>query len=129
MDATAIITLVVNAILVPLLMWGLAELSLYIRAKTAAIKDNEIRIAIEETLSAASDNIRIAVRETAQTYVDTLKKAGTFNEEAQREAFSRSYERAKVLMGEAGLEALEDVIENAEAWITAKIEATVKGGW
>lgn len=124
---TEVITTVIALVIVPMVTWGLAELTKMLAAKTAAIKDDALRAAAQDAIDQATDAVRIAVAETTQTFVDSLKKAGKFDEAAAKEAFAQSYARAEQILGAAGKAMLADAVADVNAWLTARIEASVKG--
>jgi hypothetical protein len=121
-----IIILVINAIIVPLIMWGLAELSLYLRSKTAAINGTAERELADNILFNAEKFVRTAVAEVQQTFVDNIKATEGWDAAAQKKAFNLAYERSIQLIGQGGYLALSDSLDDVEAWITAQIEASVK---
>lgn len=125
---TEIIVAVISLILVPMLTWGLAQLTAMLKAKTEAIKDESARAYVGHAIDQATDAVSLAVRETAQTFVDALKKEGKFDEAAAKAAFNQAYERTKQILGDAGQDMLADAVADVEAWLKARIEATVKGG-
>lgn len=113
-----IIILIINAVIVPFIMWGLAELSAFIRAKTK-------QVYVSGFISRAEDYITVAVKEAAQTYVDNIKGTDKWTPETQKEAFDRAFRRATALLGANGMVELEKLVSDAEGWITAQIEATI----
>jgi len=63
---------------------------------------------------------------TSQTYVDALKKEGAFDEAAQKKAFQQTFDAVmSVLTDEAQLY-LNEAFKDLGAYITNRIEATVK---
>jgi hypothetical protein len=73
-----------------------------------------------------NDTIASAVLATTQTYVEALKKAGKFDEEAQKAAFKQTYEAVmKVLTNEA-IKYITSSVGDLETYVTNKIEAEVK---
>lgn len=122
----ALITTLVTAVLVPFLTIYLRKLAAKADAEIAKIEDQTASTAMHDLLWKASDEIDAAVKATAQTYVDSLKKANAFDAAAQANAASMALETFKTLMGQAGMDALEDIIGDAEAWARSRIEAAVK---
>lgn len=108
---------VVLTICVPFLV---AQLSAFIKAKTAGTL-------YEDAMSAIVD----AVASVQQTYVQALKEAGTFDAAAQEVARKRAVEIALSTMSEAAIKYLNKVCGSAEDFIMSKLEAAVleqKGG-
>jgi hypothetical protein len=67
-----------------------------------------------------------AVTYVMQTYVDSLKKQGKFDEEAQKEAFNMAMESAKQFISDESQELFESVYGNLEDYLEMVIEAKVK---
>ena len=74
----------------------------------------------------AVDIIGTAVIEVNQTYVDNLKKAGKFTEEAEENAKQKAIDRCKQLISENSKKAIEVVYNDYEAFLNSKIEELVK---
>jgi hypothetical protein len=63
---------------------------------------------------------------TTQTYVDALKKEGKFDGEAQKVAFSKTFDAVLAVLNDDAKEYLGEVVGDLTAYITNKIEANVK---
>lgn len=63
-----------------------------------------------------------AVAYVAQTYADELKKAGTFDKEAQQHAFDMAKDRAVQIIGPVVMQALGEIYGDVDVWLTTKIE-------
>ncbi len=77
-------------------------------------------------LCIAQDAIETSVSYVAQTYVDTLKKNGTWNQEAAIEAFNMAKSKAVSIMGEAAKEGLREAYADFDAWIDSRLEKAVR---
>lgn len=66
------------------------------------------------------------VNEVNQTFVDTLKEKGEFNEEAKRVALNKSLCKAKVLLSNDLKEYIENEFGSVELYLTSKIESYIK---
>lgn len=66
------------------------------------------------------------VSATSQTYVESLKKQGAFDAEAQKKAFEMSYNAVFRVLTEDAKEYLNAVYGDLEAYVTQRIEAQVK---
>ena len=113
-----IIETVLTAIIVPLFAWGVKSLIDWLNTKI----HNET---IEKYITFAGDIVTQAVKETTQTYVDSLKKTGAFDEIAQREAFNRAKETALKMLTKDAIEAIEMVYGDVNTWLRSKIESAV----
>jgi hypothetical protein len=91
-------------------------------AETAASRKNELE---KKYLDMLSDTISDCVIATTQTYVDSLKKQGKFDADAQKEAFNQTYEAVMCILSEEAKEYLNEAIGDLNLYITQKIEAEV----
>lgn len=94
------------------------------------VKKNEIltKIADENTrkiVEKALDAVSTAVTTTNQTYVEALKKSGTFSVENQKEAFEQSYNAALSMMNEETKKLIDAEYGGLDKWLTLKIEVAV----
>lgn len=108
-----------------LALYGIKILTEKAKAKLESIKDENDRKYVQSLLKQVEDFVSTAVVETNQTLVDKLKKSnedGKLNGEEIAQAFSKTYERVKELMGEELKEQLQLTIPNTESWIKSKIE-------
>lgn len=125
MDAELLNT-IMTAVVLPLLIALSGYLVAYLRKKaaeaTANIENQTIRFYIEE----ATDAVLQAVTYTAQTYVDSLKKQGKFDEEAQKIAFNTAKNIALQLLTTEAKQMIEDLYGDLMLWLETKIEQTVK---
>lgn len=113
-----IISVTVTAVVLPLITWAGARLVQYLNAK---IKDENTK----RILSGIVSIVERAVRSVLQTYVDSLKKEGKFDKEAQVKALELA--RSQILV-ELNAEAREFITTNygdLNTFITNQIEATI----
>lgn len=89
----------------------------------AAKTDNELQKKYVEMLTTT---IADCVSATSQTYVESLKKQGAFDAEAQKKAFEMSYNAVFRVLTEDAKEYLNAVYGDLEAYVTQRIEAQVK---
>lgn len=119
MTINEILELILNAVLLPLIIWGATAFGNYIRVRIQSAR-------IQGTLDLAINAITAAVGAVGQTFVDELKARGEFTSERALEAFQMAKERAIEILGERGIEMLIKVTGDAEAYINAKIEEIVR---
>ena len=79
----------------------------------------------QKYLTLLNDTIVNAVIATNQTYVETLKKEGKFTADAQKTAFTKTYETVMSLLTEDAKKYLVESVNDLEIYITNKIEAEV----
>lgn len=111
---------------IPLLGILTTYLVKYIAAKRDALitqNDNEIA---NKYIKMLSDTIISCVEATNQTYVDSLKAQGKFDEEAQKTAFNLTFNAVLAILGEEGQEYLTEVYGDLNEYVKNKIESTIK---
>lgn len=114
-----IISVIVTSVIIPLITYLGLKIKDYLKTK---IKNNEINKSIE----LATQAVTIAVTSIMQTYVDDIKKSGTFTAEAQKQAFTAAKEKALKLITEDTKNAIESIFGGFNEWLETQIEATVK---
>lgn len=97
----------------------------YVNAKSAEIsatRDNELE---KKYINMLNNTISDCVIATTQTYVESLKKQGAFDAEAQKVAFTMTYESVIKLLTEEATIYLNEAVGDLSLYITQKIEAEV----
>lgn len=97
----------------------------YISKKKQALQqemDNELVAKYSDMIE---KTIIDCVAATNQTFVEALKKQGAFTEEAQMEAFAKTYNNVMEILSEDCYEYLTTITSDVENYITNKIEAEV----
>ena len=77
---------------------------------------------IQEITAAISD----AVSATSQTYVDALKKTGTFDFEAQKQAATKALNACLAAISPTAKAFIEEMYGDVTAYLSTKIEAEVR---
>ena len=113
-----IISVVVTAVILPLISFAGARLIAWLNAK---VKDENSKI----QLTVATTIVTNAVRSVFQTYVDTLKKNGTFDLESQKIALTKAKDEALAQMTDDIKEYITKNYGDLETWLTTQIEATI----
>jgi len=121
-----ILTILVQVVVIPAIPVLVTYLVKYLKAKaeqtTTKINNELIRTYLQE----ATDAVLQAVTYTAQTYVDTLKKQGKFDKEAQKIAFNTAKDIALKLLTDEAKQMIEELYGDLMLWLETKIEQTVK---
>lgn len=121
-----LITQIMEIVVIPLLGILTTYAVKLIRAKIDEIssqKDNELE---KKYLSMLSDTIADCVMATTQTYVETLKKQGKFDIEAQKEAFNKTYAAVFSILSQDAIDYLTNIVGDLNLYVTQAIEAEVK---
>lgn len=97
-----------------------------ISVKINEIKQKTNNDTTKKYLDMLDNTITNAVLTTTQTYVEALKKEGIFNEEAQKQAFQKTYDAVMKMLTEEAKKYITASVGDLETYITNKIEAEVK---
>lgn len=116
---------IMEVVVIPLLGILTAYVVKIVNAKleeVSASRKNELE---KKYIDMLNDTISDCVIATTQTYVESLKKQGSFDAEAQREAFNQTYGAVMGILSEEAKEYLNEAIGDLNLYITQKIEAEV----
>ena len=127
MSETAVLMIreIIEVCLIPLLGVLVTYLVKYISIKSKELEastDNELA---KKYISLLSSTITNCVIATNQTYVETLKKQGKFDVEAQKEAFNMTLNAVMALLTDEAKQYLSEIYGDLNTYITNQIEATV----
>ena len=112
--------------IVPLLAVLTGYLVQWIRAKTAEATEKNQKDVFDKYITMLGETIAKCVSATNQTYVDALKKAGSFDAEAQKHAFGMTLNAVMNVLGEDAIEYLTAIYGDLTSYLTTLIEAEVK---
>lgn len=113
-----IISVVVTAVILPLISYAGTRLITWLNAK---IKDENAK----QQLTVATDIVTSAVRSVFQTYVEALKKNGTFDKESQKVALIKAKDEALSQMSDEIKDYITKNYGDLQTWLTTQIEATI----
>ena len=91
--------------------------------KETKLKENEL---LNSYIDFAQEIITKAVITVSQTYVDSLKKSGKFDKEAQVKAKKYATEIAKNLISTEGKKAIKTIYKDYDNYVDSVIESTCK---
>ena len=112
--------------IVPLLGILTAYIVSYIRAKTNELTEISQNDTLDKYLNMLGETVSKCVIATNQTYVETLKKQGKFDGEAQKTAFTMTLNAVMNIMGEEAIHYLNEACGDLSLYISNLIEAEVK---
>lgn len=98
----------------------------YLEARRAEAQVKLEKQVFEDTVLETIDLIKKAVDTTSQTYVDSLKQSGKFTEEAQKEAFQKSFDNVKTLLDKDSKDLLATAYSDLDKWIELQIESYIR---
>jgi predicted RNA-binding protein associated with RNAse of E/G family len=126
MDWMNVLEQVFELVVYPVLSLAGVYLTYYIGVKIQEIKQKTNDETARKYLDMLDITIQNAVLATTQTYVDSLKKQGKFDAEAQKEAFRLTYDAVMKVITADAVKYITSAIGDLEIYITNKIEADVK---
>lgn len=110
----------------PLLIALSGYLIAFINNKSNALKENAKSDKEKKYINMLNSTITDCVIATTQTYVESLKKQGQFDIEAQKVAFTMTYNAVINLLTEEAEEYLSEAVGDLNLYITQRIESEVK---
>ena len=125
MEIMDLITQIFEVCIIPLMGILTAYFVKWIGVKTEELKEETKNEKTEKYLDMLNNTITNCVIATTQTYVDTLKAQGAFDIEAQKTAFTMTYEAVAKLLTDEAAEYLNEAVGDLNLYITQKIEAEV----
>ncbi len=109
---------VVSYVLVPLIKRAGSAFTAQIEEKTKSDK-------LAQGVQRAADIVEQVVVAISQTYVDDLKKSGSFDEDAQKQALQMAKEAAVALISDEVQQLISENYNNFSDWLLSAIEAAV----
>ena len=126
MDWMTLVAQIFEIIIVPLLSIGTIYLINLIKVKIQELKQRKDDDLYHKYLDMLEDTIIQCVLATTQTYVESLKKEGAFDADAQKIAFTKTYTNVMKILSDEAKEYLTEALGDLEAYIYNRIEANVK---
>ena len=125
MEWMIILQQVFELCIIPLLGIITVYIVQFIKTKTKELNSNNSNEVLSKYIEMLSNTICECVIATNQTYVDSLKKQGRFDAEAQKKAFEMTYNAVIEILSEEAKVYLASVYGDLTAYITNMIEAEV----
>ncbi len=113
-----VLSCIVTAVVIPLITLLGSKLIKWISSK---IEDDKA----EKCITDATTIVLDAVRCVFQTYVDTLKKEGSFNRDAQLTALNKAKDIVLSQLSEDVRDYIGTHFRDVDAWVTTQIEASI----
>ena len=114
-----------NVVLVPFMGALATYIILFINAKKKELQARYNNEMCDKYLNMLEQTITSCVLATNQTYVESLKKQGKFDAEAQKIAFDKTFSAVITILSDDAYEYLEEAMGDLEDYITNRIEANV----
>ena len=123
MEIMDLIAQIFEVCIIPLMGILTAYFVKWIGVKIEELKEETKNEKTEKYLNMLNNTITNCVIATTQTYVDTLKAQGAFDIEAQKTAFTMTYEAVAKLLTDEAAEYLNEAVGDLNLYFTKKIEA------
>lgn len=120
-----LMTQLFELVLIPLAIAVTKFLIGFLAAKRDEIKSRTENDLAKKYIDMITDTITRCVIATNQTYVDTLKKQGNFDKEAQSLAFDMTYHAVVQILSEDAKAYIEESTGDMKIYLTQLIEAEV----
>lgn len=125
-NLSELLTTLIQVVIIPSIPILVAFLAQLLRAKSNQAKTKLNNDLAKQYLQEATEAVIQAVTYTSQTYVDSLKKQGRFDADAQKVAFATAKEVALALFTEEAKKMIAELYGDINVWLDTKIEQTVK---
>lgn len=126
MDWTEVLKQIFELIVYPVLSIGGIYLTYLIGVKISELKQKTKNETTKKYLDMLHSTISSVVLATTQTYVETLKKNGKFDGEAQKVAFQMTYDAVMKVLTDEAVKYITESVGDLETYVTNKIEAEVQ---
>lgn len=125
MDWLELLYKIAEVCLIPLLCVLTAFFIKWLKAKEAELLVKVENDTADKYVSMVAQTITDCVIATNQTYVETLKKQGSFDAEAQKIAFQKTLDAVVAVLSDDAKAYLSELYGDATAYLTTRIEAEV----
>ena len=125
MEWLALLYEIFEVCIIPLLGVLTMYIVKFIQKKTEELNSKNENELMNKYLTMLSDTIIDCVIATNQTYVESLKKQGKFDAEAQKAAFEMTYNTVINVLSNEAKDYLTSIYGDLSAYITNMIEAEV----
>lgn len=125
MDWMGMLSQVIEVCIIPLLGVLTTYLVMYLKAKSIELQEKVDNDLANKYIQMLTDTICVCVIATNQTYVESLKKQGKFDKEAQQKAFEMTLESVLSILSDEAKEYLTVIYGDLNNYIMQLIEAQV----
>ena len=98
----------------------------FLNERAAHVKESTKSEIAERLISEVEDSVTTAVAYISQTYVDELKKNGTFSSENQQKALNSAASFALTMLTKEAVNFINEAYGSPSDYLVKKIEAEVK---
>ena len=98
----------------------------YIQIKTAEVQQHGKNELTNKYLTMLKDTVVDCLTATNQTYVETLKKEGKFDTDAQKVAFEKTKDAVMTILTQDAKECLTTAVGDLNVYVSQLIESKIK---
>lgn len=120
-----LLTQIFQVCIIPLLGVLTTFIIKWINVKSDQIQKNNDNALANKYIQMLTDTINNCVIATNQTYVESLKKQGKFDAEAQKQAFEQTTQAVLTILSQEAKDYLANIYGDLDKYISEKIEASV----
>ena len=120
-----LLTQIFQVCIIPLLGVLTTFIIKWINVKSNQIQKNNDNALANKYIQMLTDIINSCVIATNQTYVESLKKQGKFDAEAQKQAFEQTTQAVLTILSQEAKDYLANIYGDLDKYISEKIEASV----
>ena len=120
-----LLTQIFQVCIIPLLGVLTTFIIKWINIKSDQIQKNNDNALANKYIQMLTDTINSCVIATNQTYVESLKKQGKFDTEAQKQAFEQTTQAVLTILSQEAKDYLANIYGDLDKYISEKIEASV----
>ena len=120
-----LLTQIFQVCIIPLLGVLTTFIIKWINVKSNQIQKNNDNALANKYIQMLTDTINSCVIATNQTYVESLKKQGKFDAEAQKQAFEQTTQAVLTILSQEAKDYLANIYGDLDKYISEKIEASV----
>ncbi len=120
------VPVIFQVVLIPLLGILTKYLVALISQKIKEMTDAKDDATYTKYMNMLRDTITDCVIATNQTYVDSLKKEGKFDAEAQKKAFEKTYAAVMAILTDDAKNYLTEIVGDLDGYVSNLIESNVK---
>ena len=120
-----LLTQIFQICIIPLLGVLTTFIIKWINVKSDQIQKNNDNALANKYIQMLTDTINSCVIATNQTYVESLKKQGKFDAEAQKQAFEQTTQAVLTILSQEAKDYLANIYGDLDKYISEKIEASV----
>ena len=125
MTTPEIIEMLFNIVLIPLLGTLTIFVVKFLNAKSKDLQQTIDNDTADKYIAMIAATVEQCVIATNQTYVESLKKAGKFDLDAQKEAFSRTLDAVLTILSDDAKKYIAETTGDLNVYLTNLIESSV----